>query len=77
MASNSQNTIQYTAITGRIIKETDAALLFKYSGDNTSYWFPLSQVQSIHRDIFSEESGLYHDTVKVANWILNKKGIVV
>lgn len=61
----------YTSISGKIIKETDAAILFNHSG--TSYWFPLSQTTEIHREV--GETDEERDQIKVADWLLVKKGI--
>ena len=68
----------YTSISGKIIKETDAAILFKHSG--ISYWFPLSQICEIHRDVDWDttnqgEEVVTVDQIKVADWLLVKKGI--
>jgi len=69
MPPNSTNT--YTSISGNIIKETDAAMLFQFRGE--SHWFPLSQVTEIHRDV--GETDEERDSIKVADWMLVKKGI--
>jgi len=61
----------YTSISGKIIKETDAAILFKHSG--ISYWFPLSQICEIHREV--GETDEERDQIKVADWLLVKRGI--
>lgn len=71
MATNRVNT--YTPVSGKIIKETDAAVLFKVAG-NPSHWFPLSQINEIHRDVGNGgEEG--EDMIVVADWILIRKGI--
>ena len=62
----------YSEINGTIRRETEAALLLVTSnleGDIVDEWFPLSQIESIHR-------GDEHDTIVVANWLLKKKGIL-
>lgn len=62
----------YSEINGTIRRETEAALLLVTSnleGEIVDEWFPLSQIESIHR-------GEEHDTIVVANWILKKKGII-
>ena len=61
----------YTSISGRIIRETEAAMLFQFQG--TSYWFPLSQTTEIHREV--GETDDERDQIKVADWLLVKKGI--
>ena len=63
----------YSYIAGKIIRETEAAVLFKVSGGK-SEWFPRSQITEIYRDI---EDGTEGDQIKVADWILSKKGISV
>jgi len=64
----------YTSISGKIIKETDAAMLFRFRGE--SHWFPLSQICEIHRDIAGpEEAANDCDQIKVADWLLVKRGI--
>ena len=62
----------YTSISGKIIKETDAAMLFKIQG--FSHWFPLSQITEIHRDV-GNGGDEERDIIKVADWLLVKKGI--
>ena len=62
----------YTSISGKIIKETDAAMLFKIQGE--SHWFPLSQITEIHRDV-GNGGDEERDIIKVADWLLVKKGI--
>lgn len=62
----------FSAIHGTIRRETEAALLLVTSnleGEIVDEWFPLSQIESIHR---CDE----HDTIVVANWLLKKKGIL-
>jgi len=83
MPPNSTKT--WTLLSGHIIKETDAALLFQFKG--TSHWFPLSQITEIHRDVEQELPGVDDtaedsapiyvscDQIKVADWLLVKKGI--
>lgn len=62
----------FSYLEGKIIKETEAAILFKFNG--SAEWFPISQCSEIHRDIEIdlETTG---DQIKVADWLLNKKGI--
>jgi len=62
----------YTSISGKIIKETDAAMLFQFRGE--SHWFPLSQITEIHRDV-GNGGDEERDIIKVADWLLVKKGI--
>ncbi len=59
-------------VEGIIIRETDSALLFKFQlpeCNPQTEWFPLSQIQSIHR--FPGKK----DEVVMSRWIANKKGI--
>lgn len=67
---------------GEIIAETSAAILFRSyntesdyeARDGDSIWFPLSQVDEIHRT-YSIASGTL-DEIVVSDWIAKKKGLV-
>jgi len=62
----------YTYLTGKIIRESEKAILFKYAG--TAHWFPLSQLKEIHLDILGED-GNYCDQIQASDWIIGQKGI--
>ena len=65
-----------------IMRETQAAILVEVMLTEKSEWFPLSQVSYINniqdvmaaRDADSKD-GRYTDTIHVAKWLLDKKGI--
>lgn len=58
-------------IEGRIKRETAAAICFNF--ENTDMWFPLSQVNSIHRT-FSAINGTL-DSIVITEWIARQKNI--
>ena len=62
---------RYSLIRGKIIKETDAAILLQVAS-GTKYWFPLSQISTIHKAMPDSDE---LDSIAVADWILQKKGI--
>lgn len=51
------------------VHETDSAILVKHTESGEELWFPLSAVESMHRDAKGE------GTMVVADWIARKKGI--
>lgn len=61
-------------VEGVIIRETDSALLFKFQVNDEcnvqTEWFPVSQVQSIHRNPGKK------DEIVMSAWIATKKGII-
>lgn len=65
-----------TTLTGTVVAETSKALLFEIAGmdeeDHKSQWFPLSQVNSIHRD----PNTVGQDKINVNDWILKQKGLI-
>ena len=56
-------------VTGRILRETAAALLLEVEG--TGIWFPLSTVHEIHHS----DSDPYSSRVVVDQWIAQRKGL--
>lgn len=53
---------------GHVEKDTDNAILFVCHDTGTQEWFPLSQVEEIHRD----KEGKGH--IIVTDWIAKQKG---
>lgn len=70
-------------IHGLIVRETDKAVLFELHAIGTAapferpyrnHWFPLSQIQKIHRNpILGEEN---KDWILIKEWILQAKGLL-
>jgi len=60
--------MSYT-VTGTIKRETDNAILVHDEESDEDVWFPLSQVDSIHR------VGGGGDQVVVTDWIAKQKGL--
>ena len=65
-----------------ILRETQAAILVEVMLTEKSEWFPLSQVSYINnvQDVLNShdtdsKDGHYTDTIHVAKWLLDKKGI--
>ncbi len=56
-------------VRGYILRETDEAIQVDVDGEKI--WFPLSQVEEIHR-----ENGPEMDWLVVTKWIAQKKGLV-
>ena len=56
-----------TRVTGRILRETDAALLLE-TPDGEEVWLPFSQIDRITR-------GKDFDSLEVSTWIAEKKGL--
>lgn len=60
---------------GTILRETAAAVLLSfshpYTGEDTTEWFPLSQVSELHHS--GDEDG---DSIVMSQWIAAKKGLV-
>lgn len=66
----------YVELKGRVIRETDAALLLMLIDPEgfeiDSHWFPLSQIDKITR-VADDSDDL--DTILVAKWLVDKKNI--
>lgn len=63
-----------------ILRETEKAILVTVEDTRTDEWFPLSQVSYIYNTpIVMAEEGYedeeFPDTIHVAKWLLDKKGI--
>lgn len=56
-----------TRVTGRILRETDAALLLE-TKDGREVWLPFSQVEYIKR-------GKDFDSLDISDWIAEKKDL--
>lgn len=53
----------------RFLRETDAAVQVHDYATAENIWFPLSQVEQMHRD----RNG--HGTIVVTDWIAREKGL--
>ena len=62
-------TIEYVELSGKVIKETDKAILVHFSVVDETHWIPLSQVSEIHNDPETP-------TVVIASWIAAKRGLI-
>lgn len=59
-------------VRGRIMHETENAILFHVDTLERQEWFPLSQVDQIHREFPS----FGYDRIVVSAWIAKKKGVI-
>ena len=59
-------------VRGRIVHETTNAILFRIDALEREEWFPLSQVDQIHREFPSTG----YDRLVVGAWIAKKKGVI-
>ncbi len=69
----------FRAIQGVIKRESEKAILITLHAPENShhqkdFWFPISQLNSIHR-CYNEEAGTF-DVLMTSEWILTQKGLI-